>query len=110
MLIVDGVDEISREYGHHIVFLLKRGCLQDCYVVLTSRQEKGMEMREYCDKLLEINGYSDESRNNYINKYFESDIDLAEKLQEKIETNTENNLRTLTTNPLHTLLLNVCCF
>ena len=105
MLIVDGVDEISEENESHVFDLLKRGCLRDCYVVLTSRQEKGMEVREYCDKLLEINGYSDESRNNYINKYFESDIDLAEKLQEKIETNTENDLRTLTTNPLNTLLL-----
>ena len=105
MLIVDGVDEISEENESHVFDLLKRGCLRDCYVVLTSRQDKGMEVREYCDKLLEINGYSDERRNNYINTYFESDIDLAEKLQEKIETNTENNLRTLTTNPLNTLLL-----
>ena len=105
MLIVDGVDEISEESESHVSDLLKRGCLRDCYVILTSRQEKGMEVREYCDKLLEINGYSDENRNNYINKYFESDSDVAEKLQEKIETNTENNLRTLTTNPLNTLLL-----
>ena len=105
MLIVDGVDEISEANESHVLDLLKGGCLQDCNVILTSRQEKGKEVRKYCDKLLEINGYSDESRNNYINRYFERDIDLAEKLQEKIETNTENNLLTLATNPLNTLLL-----
>ena len=105
MLIVDGVDEISEENESHVFDLLKRGCLRDCYVVLTSRQEKGMEVRKYCDKLLEIKGYSGDSRNNYINKYFESNIDLAKKLQEKIETNAENNLQTLAMNPLNTLLL-----
>ena len=105
MLIVDGVDEISEKYESHVFDLLKRRCLRDCYVVLTSRQEKGMEVRKYCDKLLEINGYSHESRNNYINKYFESNLDLAEKLQEKIQRNTEIDLQTLAMNPLNTLLL-----
>ena len=105
MLIVDGVDEISKNAECHVVNLLSRKCLQNCYVVLTSRQEKGMEVRKYCDKLLEIEGYSDESIDSYINKYFESNIDLAKKLQEKLQTKTENNLQTLATNPLNTLLL-----
>ena len=105
MLVVDGVDEISKSAESHVVNLLSRKCLQNCYVVLTSRQEKGMEVRKYCDKMLEIEGYSYKSIKSYINKYFESDTDLAEKLQEKIETNAENNLRTLAMNPLNTLLL-----
>ena len=105
MLIVDGVDEISKANKSHVFDLLKRRCLRDCYVVLTSRQEKGMEVRKYCDKLLEISGYSDESINSYINKYFGSKINLAKRLHEKIQTSTENNLQTLATNPLNTLLL-----
>ena len=105
MLIVDGVDEISEENESHVFDLLNRGCLRDCYVVLTSRQEKGMEVRKYCDKLLEIEGYSYESIKSYINKYFGSNIDLAKKLLKKLRLKTENNLRTLATNPLNTLLL-----
>ena len=105
MLIVDGVDEISKNAESHVVNLLNRKCLQNCYVVLTSRQEKGMEVRKYCDKLLEIEGYSYKSIKSYINKYFGSNIDLAKKLQEKVKPNTENNLQTLATNPLNTLLL-----
>ena len=105
MLIVDGVDEISEENESYVFDLLNRGCLRDCYVVLTSRQEKGMEVRKYCDKLLEIEGYSDESINSYINKYFECDIDLAKKLRKKVRPKTGKNLRTLATNPLNTLLL-----
>ena len=105
MLIVDRVDEISEENESHVFDLLTGGCLRDCYVVLTSRQEKGMEVRKYCDKLLEVNGYSDESINSYINRYFGSNIYLAKKLQEEIRTDTEKNLRTLATNSLNTLLL-----
>ena len=105
MLIVDGVDEISKNAECHVVNLLNRKCLQNCYVVLTSRQEKGMEVRKYCNKLLEIKGYSYKSIESYINKYFGNNIDLAKKLQEKVKPITENNLRTLATNPLNTLLL-----
>ena len=105
MLIVDGVDEISKSAESHVVNLLNRKCLKKCYVVLTSRQEKGMEVRKYCDKLLEIEGYSYKSIKSYINKYFGSNIDLAKKLRKKVRPKTENNLRTLATNPLNTLLL-----
>ena len=104
MLIVDGVDEISKSAEIHVVNLLNRKCLQNCYVVLTSRQEKGMEVRKYCDKLLEIKGYSYNSMMSYINKYFGSNIDLAKKLRKKVRPKTAI-LRTLATNPLNTLLL-----
>ena len=104
MLIVDGVDEISKDAECHVVNLLNRKCLQNCYVVLTSRQEKGMEVRKYCDKLLEITGYSYKSIMSYINKYFGSNIDLAKKLRKKVRPKT-SILRTLATNPLNTLLL-----
>ena len=105
MLIIDGVDEIPKSAESHVVNLLNRKVLRNCYVVVTSRQEKGMEVRKYCDKLLEIDGFSDESRNSFIDKYFTSSIDLAQKLQEKIRTSTENNLQSLATNPLNALLL-----
>ena len=105
MLIVDGVDEISKSAESHVVNLLNRKCLKNCYVVLTSRQEKGMEVRKHCDKLLEIEGYSYKSINSFINKYFGSNNDLAKKLRKKVRPKTENNLRTLATNPLNTLLL-----
>ena len=105
MLIIDGVDEIPKSAESHVVNLLNRKVLRNCYVVVTSRQEKGMEVRKYCNKLLEIDGYSDESRNSFIDKYFASNVDLAQRLQEKIRTSTEDNLQSLATNPLNALLL-----
>ena len=105
MLIIDGFDEIPKGAESHVVNLLKRKALQNCYIVVTSRQEKGMEVRKYCDKLLEIDGFSDESKDMFINRYFTSNNYLAKKLQEKIRTSTENNLQTLATNPLNAFLL-----
>ena len=105
MLIIDGVDEIPKSAESHVVNLLNGKVLRNCYVVVTSRQEKGMEVRNYCNKLLEIDGFSDESRNSFIDKYFTSNIDLAQKLQEKIRTSTKNNLQSLATNPLNALVL-----
>ena len=105
MLIIDGVDEIPKSAESHVVNLLKRKVLQNCYVVVTSKQEKGTEVRKYCDKLLEIDDFSDESRNSFIDKYFTSNIDLAQKLQEKIRTSAKNTLQSLATNPLNALVL-----
>ena len=105
MLIIDGFDEIPKSAESHVVDLLNGKVLQNCYVVVTSRQEKGMEVRKCCDKLLEIDGFSDESRNSFIDKYFTSNNYLAKKLKEKIQTRTENNLQSLATNPLNALLL-----
>ena len=104
MLIIDGVDEIPKSSESHVVNLLNRKVLRNCYVVVTSRQEKGMEVRKYCDKLLEIDGYSNESRDLFINRYFTGNNYLAKKLQEKI-TGSKNNLQSLATNPLNALLL-----
>ena len=105
MLIIDGVDEIPKSAESHVVNLLKRKVLENCYVVVTSKQEKGTEVRKYCDKLLEIDDFSDESRNSFIDKYFTSNIDLAQKLQEKIRTSAKNTLQSLATNPLNALVL-----
>ena len=105
MFIIDGVDELPESAESHVVNLLNRKVLRNCYVVVTSRQEKGMEVRKYCDKLLEIDGFSGKSRKKFIKRYFTSNIDLAKKLQKKIRTSRENNLQTLATNPLNALLL-----
>ena len=106
LLIIDGLDEIPQSAERHVADLLNFKCLQECYVVVTSRQEKGMEVRIHFDKLLEINGFSKRSLNSFTKKYFKlSNTDLAKKLQEKMRAKTENNLRALAKNPLNALLL-----
>ena len=116
LLVVDGLDEITQAATKHVMNLLKGRCLRKCYVVATSRQEKGLKVRKYFDTLLEIKGYSESNIGEYVTRYFQDkdpslakdpspakDPSLAEGLIETIETDI--NLQTLATNPLNTLLL-----
>ena len=104
ILVVDGLDETPEAAGQHVMNLLTRNCLRECYVVMTSRQEKGLKVRKYFDTLLEIKGYSRNDIREYITKYFQNnDPSLAKRLIENLATNTR--LGTLATNPLNTVLL-----
>ena len=60
LLIVDGLDETPECAKEHVMNLLSRKYLKKCYVVATSRQEKGLQVRKYFDTLLEIKGYSED--------------------------------------------------
>ena len=104
ILVVDGLDETPEAATEHVINLLTRKCLRECYVVVTSRQEKGLKVRQYFDTLLEIKGYSRTDIREYITKYFQNnDPSLAKRLIENLATNTR--LATLATNPLNTVLL-----
>ncbi|KAJ7339504.1 hypothetical protein OS493_005902 [Desmophyllum pertusum] len=78
-----------------------------------------MEVRRYCDTLLEIVGYTSEDADSYIKKYFSNheDPSLADKLIEQLDRTRESGrrdgdgaqLRGLTANPLNTALLCLVC-
>ena len=53
--------------------------MQNSYVVATSRQEKGLEVRQYFDTLLEIKGYSEDDIELYIKRYFGDPLTLLKK-------------------------------
>ena len=106
LLVVDGLDEITQAATEHVMNLLTRRCLRKCYVVATSRQEKGRlrNVRKYFDTLLEIKGYSKSDIGEYATRYFQdNNSSFAEGLIKNVETDI--NLQTLATNPLNTLLL-----
>ena len=105
MLVVDGLDEIPEAAAKHVINLLTAKCLGECYVVATSRQEKGLKLRQHFDTVLEIQGYSQNNITEYITKYFQDNDDpsLAERLIQNLKSNI--NLRTLAANPLNTVLL-----
>ncbi|KAJ7339496.1 hypothetical protein OS493_005894 [Desmophyllum pertusum] len=90
--------------------------------MLTARHEAGMEVRRYCDTLLEIVGYTSEDADSYIKKYFSNheDPSLADKLIEQLDPVDRTResgrrdgdgaqLRGLTANPLNTALLCLVC-
>ena len=103
LLIVDGLDETPECAKEYVMKLLTRKYLKKCYVVATSRQEKGLQVRKYFDTMLEIKGYSEDDIELYIKRYFAEELDLPDRLIDKLKD--DSRLKTLATNPLNTVLL-----
>ncbi|XP_068751416.1 uncharacterized protein [Montipora capricornis] len=106
LIILDGLDELPEGSKHHLDKLLERKVLPFCYVLATTRQEKGIEVRKQFafDICLQIEGFSEEDSFEYIRKYFKSvDPSKGERLVEEMRVNIF--LHALQNNPLNLLLL-----
>ena len=109
LIILDGLDELPQESEQFVDKLLQRRILSFCYVLATSRQERGIDVRrKYCfDILLEIKGFTESDAFEYIRKHFKNVDPMhsskGESLIEEIEDNTL--LHALRNNPLNLLLL-----
>ena len=109
LIILDGLDELPTKSKHHVDELLHRRILPFCYVLVTSRQERGIDARKifFFDILLEIEGFSENDASEYITKHFKNvgpgDLSKGDRLIEEIKKNTF--LHALRKNPLNLLLL-----
>ena len=107
LIILDGLDELPEKSRHHVDELLHRRILPFCYVLATSRQERGIEARKtfIFDIHLEIKGYTRSNAIAYVRRHFESigQSPKGERLIEEMQQNTF--LYALRSNPLNLLLL-----
>ncbi|XP_074610436.1 uncharacterized protein LOC141864545 isoform X7 [Acropora palmata] len=109
LIILDGLDELPEKSRHHVDLFLRRRILSFCYVLTTTRQEKGIEARKQFafDISLKIEGFTEEDSFEYIRRHFKNvgpgQSSKGEKLIEEIKEN--QLLRDLQKNPLHLLLL-----
>ena len=109
MIILHGLDELPQESKHHVDKLLDRRILPFCYVLATTRQEKGIEVRKnfVFDILLQIEGFTEGDSFEHIKKHFASvgpgHSSKGEMLIAEIKENTL--LHALRYNPLSLLLL-----
>ena len=107
LIILDGLDELPEKSRHHVDELLHRRILAFCYVLATTRQERGIEVRKNVvfDIHLEIKGYTESDSIAYIRRHFETikQSPKGEKLIEEMQQNTF--LHALRSNPLNLLLL-----
>ena len=107
LIILDGLDELPEKSRHHVDELLHRRILPFCYVLATTRQERGIEVRKsfVFDIHLEIKGYTESDSIAYIRRHFETikQSPKGEKLIEEMQQNTF--LHALRSNPLNLLLL-----
>ena len=107
LIILDGLDELPEKSRHHVDELLQRRILAFCYVLATTRQERGIEVRKSAvfDIHLEIKGYTESDSIAYIKRHFET-IDQSPKGEKLIEEMQQNTfLHALRNNPLNLLLL-----
>ena len=109
LIILDGLDELPDKSEDRVNKVLGRKKLSFCYVLATTRQEKGIYTREQFkfDSCLAIEGFSAENSIEYIRKHFRSlgakHSSKGERLIEEIKWNAF--FRGFRTNPLNLLLL-----
>ena len=111
LIILDGLDELAEKSKHFVDDLLYRERWACCYVLATTRQEKGIEIRKQpkfvFNLFLQIEGFTEDDSFEYIRGHFKiagpEHSSKGEKLIEEIKKNAL--LRDLRTNPLNLLLL-----
>ena len=106
LIVLDGLDELPETAESHVNELLDRQRWSFCYILATSRQEKGIFLRQNGNfaVLLQINGFTEADAFQYIRKHFDRvDEQKGESLIQAIKGNTF--LRALPSNPLNLLLL-----
>ena len=111
LIILDGLDELPEKSRHYVNDLLHRKRWAFCYVLTTTRQEKGIQVRKQLefvfDLFLQIEGFTEEDSFEYIRRHFKNagpeHLSKGENLIEEIKQNAL--LQDLRTNPLNLLLL-----
>ena len=111
LIILDGLDELAEKSKHYVDDLLHRKRWACCYVLATTRQDKGIEVRKQpgivFNLFLQIEGFTEEDSFEYIRRHFKitspEQASKGEKLIGEIKKNAL--LQDLRTNPLNLLLL-----
>ena len=107
LLVLDGLDELPRDYLPFYKEIIEGRMLRNCYLVVTARYEAGIKVRKCCHTLLEIEGFTKDAAEDFIRRYFKTAEHLAKKLLDKLSTDA--SLSGLTANPLNTALLCLLC-
>ncbi|XP_015778396.1 PREDICTED: NACHT, LRR and PYD domains-containing protein 10-like, partial [Acropora digitifera] len=107
LLVLDGLDELPRGQLSSYKDIIQGRVLPESYIVVTARHEVGVNVRECCHTLLEVEGFTKTDAEEFIRRYFMKEKHFAEKLLDKLHSDI--TLRDLTRNPLNTALLCLLC-
>ena len=103
LLVLDGLDELPRGQLSIYTDIIHGRVLPESYILVTSRHEVGVKVRECCHTLLEVEGFTKTDVIWFVKRYFKEERHLAKKLLDKLSTDV--TLLGLTRNPLNTALL-----
>ncbi|XP_071948965.1 uncharacterized protein [Antedon mediterranea] len=108
VLLLDGLDELQQGADDPII-LFKNTDFKNT-TLITSRPENTAKFIDKCDVHVEVNGFSETSIKNYIDRYFANNKDLGERLFRKLRCNSHtqehHSVFELCSSPL--LLLMIC--
>ena len=107
LLVLDGLDELPTSKLPEFSEIIQGRLLPGCHLVVTARHEAGIPVRKVCDTLLEIEGFTQQDAKEFVEKYFKTKENLAEKLLHQLEN--DENLQKMVANPLNTALLCLLC-
>ena len=113
LLVLDGLDELQSGKLPELQDVIKgkSTMLHKCPLVVTARHEADIEVMEYCDTLLEIQGFTPTDASEFIKKFFEGKGEqgakTAQNLLDKLEE--DQNLKELIANPLNAALICLLC-
>ena len=82
-LIIDGFDELSTKLRHESFFreLIEKRCLPKARIVVTSRPSASACLHQVIDKRMEILGFEQSSKNQYVTEALQDHPSKLEKLQ-----------------------------
>ena len=82
-LIIDGFDELSTQLRHKSFFreLIEKRCLPKARIVVTSRPSASACLHQVVDKRMEILGFEQSSKNEYVIEALQDHHSKVEKLQ-----------------------------
>ena len=107
LLVLDGLDELPTHKLSVYKEIIQGRMLSKCYLVVTARHETGIKVRECCDTLLEVEGFTKNDAEDFIRRYFKTERHLAQKLLDKLRSDT--SLSGINAKPLNTALFCVLC-
>ena len=108
LLVLDGLDELPASKLEYFSEIIQGRMLSPCRLVVTARHEAGIQVRKFCNTLLEIEGFTVGDAMDFISKFFkEKEGNLDQKLIDKLKN--DGSLLQLIANPLNTALLCLLC-
>ena len=93
VVILDGYDEMSEEDRKHsfIANIIKREVLPQCDLVVTSRPTASVHLRDIADCRVEVLGFTEENRLDYIKHALQESNDKTDVLQSYMQSNPTIN-------------------
>ena len=93
IIVLDGYDEMSEEDRTHslVAKIISRNVLPLCDLVVTSRSSASLYLRDMADCRVEVLGFTEEDRLDYIQHALENSNDKIEDLQRYLQANSTIN-------------------